>query len=499
MTKSDTEIMEILEAYDLTGTVWSAATLTGHDPKTVKRYVEARNGGRNPYEREPRPKMIDAFLEKVEEWVEQSKAMIRADVVHDKLVKMGYRGSARSTRRAVNTAKTAWKAGKRRTYRPWIPEPGRWLQFDWGEGPRIAGRRTWLFCAWLSWSRFRVVIPVWDCTLGTLVACLDTTLRRIGGAPTYVLTDNAKTVTVEHIAGIPVRHPQMVAAGRHYGCQVVSCVPYDPESKGGAEATVRIAKADLVPTDANLLAAYDTFAELADACLTWCDAVNSRRHRATGQIPASRLDVERTTLHVLPIEPFALALGEERLVGSDRTISFNAVRYSTPPGYTGVRVWCRVVGEELSITARTNSGDLSEIWRHQLSTPGVPQIIDEHYPDHPDGRSIHQPRLQPRSEAELAFVGIGPGAGRWLKEAGPAGAVRIRAKMARAVELATVLGNDKVDQALGLAATAGRFADDDLLSILGHIADSKPAGEVVRADESHSVQNGTIGWQALGQ
>jgi hypothetical protein len=134
------------------------------------------------------------------------------------------------------------------------------------------------------------------------------------------------------------------------------------------------------------------------------------------------------------------------------------VRYSTPPGYTGVRVWCRVVGEELSITARSNSGDLSEIWRHQLSTPGVPQIIDEHYPDHPDGRSIHQPRLQPRSEAELAFVGIGPGAGRWLKEAGPAGAVRTRAKIARAVELATVLGNDKVDQALGLAATAGRFA-----------------------------------------
>ncbi|MGW7063604.1 hypothetical protein ACWGHM_34605 [Streptomyces sp. NPDC054904] len=162
-------------------------------------------------------------------------------------------------------------------------------------------------------------------------------------------------------------------------------------------------------------------------------------------------------------------------------------------------MWCRVVGEEFSITARTNSGDLSEIWRHQLSTTGVPQIIDAHYPDHPDGRGIHQPRLQPRSEAEIAFVDIGPGAGRWLKEAGAAGGTRIRAKMARAVELATILGNDRVDQALGLAATAGRFADDDLLSILGHIADSKPAGEVVRADEAHSVQNGTIAWQALGQ
>ncbi|NUK01111.1 hypothetical protein [Streptomyces lunaelactis] len=73
-------------------------------------------------------------------------------------------------------------------------------------------------------------------------------------------------------------------------------------------------------------------------------------------------------------------------------------------------------------------------------------------------------------------MGIGPGAGRWLKEAGPAGAVRIRAKMARAVELATVMGSDSVDLALGLAATAGRFADDDLLSILEHLAASRPAG-----------------------
>jgi hypothetical protein len=104
-----------------------------------------------------------------------------------------------------------------------------------------------------------------------------------------------------------------------------------------------------------------------------------------------------------------------------------------------------------------------------------------------------------RTEAEIAFVGLGPGAGRWLKEAGPAGTTRIRAKMARAVELAAVLGSVKVDQALGLAAAAGRFGDEDLPSILDHLAASKPAGELVRADEAHSVQPGTGGWQALGQ
>ncbi|MFD9722290.1 hypothetical protein [Streptomyces sp. NPDC059072] len=31
-----------------------------------------------------------------------------------------------------------------------------------------------------------------------------------------------------------------------------TCLPADPETKGGSEATVRIAKADLVPRDVNL-------------------------------------------------------------------------------------------------------------------------------------------------------------------------------------------------------------------------------------------------------
>ena len=72
------------------------------------------------------------------------------------------------------------------------------------------------------------MVPVWDRTLPSLLGCLDTTLRRIGGAPTYTLTDNEKTVTVEHIARVPVRHPDLVAAGRHYGMTVRTCVPADP-------------------------------------------------------------------------------------------------------------------------------------------------------------------------------------------------------------------------------------------------------------------------------
>ncbi|BAH48431.1 putative transposase [Rhodococcus opacus B4] len=42
MKRSDRDIMEILEAYDTTGTAHSAASLAGVDPKTVRHYVTVR-------------------------------------------------------------------------------------------------------------------------------------------------------------------------------------------------------------------------------------------------------------------------------------------------------------------------------------------------------------------------------------------------------------------------------------------------------------------------
>ena len=395
MAKTPTEIMEILASYDLTRCAWSAAQLAGCDPKTVQRYVDLRDAGLDPLRRTRRARLIDPYLEKVEELVERSRGKIRADVAHDRLRAMGYTGNERTTRRAVAGAKTAYRAGRRRTYRPWVPEPGMWLQFDWGDGPRVGGRRTYLFCAWLAWSRYRVVVPTWDRKLGTLLACLDATLRRLGGAPTYLLTDNERTVTTDRVAGVPVRHPVVVAAGRHYGLEVRTCEVADPESKGGSEATVRVAKADLVPTEANLLEEYRRFGELVAACERFCAEVNGRPHSETGRAPVDALAEERGHLHVLPREPYTAALGETRGVDDDQTIRWGSVRYSTPPGWVGAEVWCRVEGEELVIVGAGESG-LQEVWRHRLSVPGRPQIVDEHSPDHPNGRSTMQPRVRPQ-------------------------------------------------------------------------------------------------------
>lgn len=500
MKKSDREIMEILEAFDATGCAHSAAALAGVDPKTVRRYVDARDAGRPVDAPVARAKLIDPFMAKVEEMVETSEGRVRADVVHERLELMGFTGDERTTRRAVAIVKAAWRDGHRRSYRPWITEPGLWLQFDWGYGPVVPGpdgapRRTLLFCAWLAWSRFRVVIPTWDRTLGTLISCLDATLQVIGGVPTYALTDNEKTVTIDVVAGVRVRHPEIVAACRHYGLTVHSCVPFDPESKGGSEATVRISKADLVPTDANLLPDYASFAELAVACEEFCDEVNSRVHRESMRIPAHALLVEQARMHPLPVEPFTMALGETRTVMSDQTIRVGSVRYSTPPGFVGHEVWARAAGEELVVTARTTGG-LREVARHRLSTPGNPRIDLAHYPDHPQDPTgaPRPPKARARSAAEAAFLGIGPGAHAWLVEAAAVGAQRVRSKMAEAVELAALMGAGAVNDALSVAALAGRFADGDLLSILTFHGAGLVGDHGVVADQAHALQPGTAGW-----
>ncbi|MFE4599485.1 IS21 family transposase [Kitasatospora indigofera] len=492
--KNSREIMEILEAYDLTGSYRAAAELAGCDHHTVARYVKMRAAGQEPVARKHRDRAIDAYLPKIEELVVRSNGRIRADVVHKRISAMGFTGGERTTRRTVAEAKAQFKAGQRRVYRPWITEPGLWLQWDWGEGPQIGGRRTSLWCAWLAWSRFRVVIPVWDKTLPTITTCLDTTLRRIGGVPAYALTDNEKTVSTDHIAGIAVRNPEIVEVGRHYGMTIRTCLPADPETKGGSEATVRIAKADLVPRDVNLLEEYRSFASLEAACRDFCEEVNNRVHRETRRRPVERLVEEQGRLHPLPKAPFTVAFGTTRRVKWDSTISVEAVRYSVPHQLIDSRVWARFHGDELIVTAVGEAGP-AEVARHPRGTAGSPVIDDAHYPPREDKEADRTPRAT--SAEEAAFLMIGPGASSWLVEAAAAGTRKVKAKMAEAVALSKLYSAIEVDRALGTAAVTGRFAEKDLLSILDYQAGLDTV-EPTRASETHSLQPGTSAWSRFG-
>ncbi|MBK6887364.1 MAG: hypothetical protein IPH03_13655 [Tetrasphaera sp.] len=65
-------------------------------------------------------------------------------------------------------------------------------------------------------------------------------------------TDNEKTVTVEHIAGIPVRNAQPVGFAEHYWWWSTPVSRRTRRPRAGPRVG-KISKADLVPKDTNLL------------------------------------------------------------------------------------------------------------------------------------------------------------------------------------------------------------------------------------------------------
>lgn len=497
--KFDGEIMEILAAYDLTGSLRATAELTGCSHHTVARHVAARDAGRPLAEPAFRGRVTDPFLPKIEEWVEASKGRIRADKAHEKLVALGYAGSGRSTRRAVAQVRAAYRLGRVRVHRPWVTEPGMWLQYDFGDGPVIEGRKTVLFVAWLAWSRFRVVIALRDRTAPSVFAALDRTFRIIEGAPTYVLTDNEKTVTVSHVAGVPVRNQQTVDFARHYSVTVLTCQPADPASKGGVESSVKLAKADIVPKDTNLRGQYASFAELEAACDGFMDEVNNREHRATRRKPSVMLQEEQARLHRVPGTAHTVAFGLSRTVPENTPmVTFENGQYSVPAWLLGSRVFVRSHGvgaDGQVVIVHVGVDGPVEVARHLRARPGSPAIDDAHFPEH-RAKVPGEYTIKARSATESEFLAIGAGAHAWLLEAAAAGTARMNMKMAEAVALAKISGTAQVDAALGEAATYGRFATGDLASILTATV-SKAAPH--RADETTSLAQGTSGWAKIGQ
>lgn len=499
--------MELLELYDLTKSFIHTAELCGVDPKTVRKAVAERDAGASGNIRKHRETVSDPYLDKICEWVERSSGRVRGDIVHQKLVAMGYSGSERTTRRVVRYLKASYRHDQHRVYKPWIPEPGMWLQYDFGDGPVVAGRPTTLFCAWLAWSRYRVIIALSDKTMPSVIAALDQTFRIIGGAPTYLLTDNERSVTTSHVANTAVRNRTMLAASLYYGTTLATCVPYDPESKGGSESTVKLAKADILPTDFNLRGHYASFVELEAACVETMDRLNGRMHSVTKRVPETMLSQERETLHATAKEPYSLALGTTRSISWSSTISYSGARYSVPHAYCGLRAWVRTSGDEVIIAFMDEHKVTREIARHVLVSPGEASILDEHYPKRPSSPTDRPPRATNAQEAR--FLGIGHGASRWLIEACASGVTRIPTKMGRALELTDRHGEGLVDEALSICAMTGRFATGDIESILAARQRSDTQGDHSHREHTSTpdvdirdidtLQVGTSTWEGFGR
>jgi hypothetical protein len=205
---------------------------------------------------------------------------------------------------------------------------------------------------------------------------------------------------------------------------------------------------------------------------------------------------ERARLHRLPALPHTVCFGHTRRVSWQSTISVGGALYSVPSALVDERVWARADGSELVVVYADGSDGPREVARHQLTTPGRPSIQEQHYPPRPAGPIERKPRA--RGTEEQAFLAIGAGAERWLIAAAAAGTTKLRRKLAEATALAKLHGPDAVDEALAIAADAGRFGDGDLAAILAHHQGGRVIAFPARASEQQSLQRSTRSWEGFG-
>jgi transposase len=447
--------LDIINAYEETGSLRAAAALCGTTHKTVKRVLERRAAGQRPGRRRiAGPGLADGFTGLIFGKVQATDGRITAKRLLPLVRAAGYTGSARTLRRAVAVQKSRWKRA-RRVYRPWTPEPGQHLLIDYGTVTSGPNKGLKIFTAVLAWSRWRFVRFTRDESLDTTLRLLAGCFEAAGGVAAVVLADRMGCLKGGVVANVVVPSAAYVRFATHYGFRPDFCEAADPESKGAVEALVGYAKSDLVvPADdfgGDLVVANGTAA-------VWCEEVNTTTHSEIAAVPNQRLVVERDVLRALPSLRPDMRQGVARKVDKLATVRIGSARYSVPHLLRGKRVDVTTADDRIQVW---HQGEL--VAQHRLVPPGGTSIVDEHY-----DRPARKPRraVRARSQAEKAFLALGEEAEAFLRAAAAAGTARLGAHIAAIAALREAHGADPVAAALARAVEFRRFTAEDVRAIL---------------------------------
>src|SRR4051794_19783646 len=142
----------------------------------------------------PRPRLVDPFRPFIDETLRRFPRL-RATRLFDMVVPRGFKGSVRTLREFVVTARPR---PRREAFLRVDPLIGEQAQVDWahvGDVDVPGGRRKlWLFVMLLSWSRGLWGEFIFDLTVYSLLRSLARATRYFGGSCRQWLFDNPKIV-----------------------------------------------------------------------------------------------------------------------------------------------------------------------------------------------------------------------------------------------------------------------------------------------------------------
>jgi transposase len=215
---------------------------TGHDPKTLRKYLT--QPAAEP-KAKPRPSRLDPYTGYLDERMAQG--VWNATKLLRELRERGFTGHYTIVRESLQPRRQAIKETAVRRFET---PPGQQAQVDWGKLgilEEAQGRRTrlWGFVFTLGYSRALFCEAATDRKLGSLLRLHEEAFEFLGGVPHEILYDNMATVV--NLKGL-VRgrdergevewNPTFRDFARHWGFTPLVCRPYRPQTKGKTESGV---------------------------------------------------------------------------------------------------------------------------------------------------------------------------------------------------------------------------------------------------------------------
>ena len=179
--------------------------------------------------------------------------------------------------------------------------PGYQLQIDWKEQMKLTTIHGEviefnILTGTLGYSRLHTLIYSETRTTEDLIRCLLETLRKIGGIPKTILTDNMSSI-VSIQNNRRIKHPKILQLEKDLGLEIKLCKVKTPQTKGKDESANRFL---------NWLAPYDGQIESKEDLLNILKDINQRineENNKTTQLPPLTLfQKEKEYLAPLPNE-----------------------------------------------------------------------------------------------------------------------------------------------------------------------------------------------------
>lgn len=221
------------------------ACITGHDRKTVRKYINAQLYPRYKHRRK-KPSKLEPYKEYILSRLREG--MFNCSVLLEEIRAQGYTGGKTILKDFVAQYRPLQRA---QAVQRFEPRPGQQAQVDWAYFSYLDGDRKRIIYAFvfvLSYSRFIYVEFTERMDLDTLLRCLLNAFEACGGVPEEVLFDNMKQVVLSRDEnGQPEWHPRFADFAALVGFRPKACRPYRAQTKGRVERCIRFVRENFWP------------------------------------------------------------------------------------------------------------------------------------------------------------------------------------------------------------------------------------------------------------